>query len=97
MTEQERVIKGLKCCVRDLGDCELCPYDGGMGKADCGKQLYADALALLKALLKAQQPVKPIEYDPAIYQFKYICGSCRHRIFRENRFCPNCGTEVKWE
>jgi len=49
MVDREKVIKGLECCVNDFGECELFPYDEGLGKTVCGKQLYADALALLKA------------------------------------------------
>lgn len=49
MVDREKVIKGLKCCVRNFGDCGNCSYDEGRGNCGCGKQLYADALALLKA------------------------------------------------
>ena len=49
MVDREKVIKGLECCVNSLGECEICPYDEGMGKLACGKNLYSDALALLKA------------------------------------------------
>ena len=57
MNEQEKrenVIKELECCVRYMGECEECPYDEGRGNCGCAKQLYADALALLKA--QAQEP-----------------------------------------
>lgn len=47
-TDREKVIKGLECCVRYMGECEECPYDEGRGNCGCGKQLYADALVLLK-------------------------------------------------
>lgn len=48
MPDREKVIKGLECCVRNFGECELCPYDEGRGNLGCGKQLYADILVLLK-------------------------------------------------
>lgn len=52
MTDREKVIKGLECCLNaDVNDCEMdCPYFN-----DCGgfysnnTALIADALALLKA------------------------------------------------
>lgn len=98
MSEQEKmekVIKGLKCCVRDLGDCKLCPYDGGMGKADCGKQLYADVLARLKA----QEP-KPVHVTAIISNRKIgECPNCGKPINSGDypRYCGDCGQAVKWE
>lgn len=48
MTNLEKVIKGLKCCIlRDPDDhtrCSQCPYDG-----NCVNKLKMDALELLKA------------------------------------------------
>ena len=49
MTDKEKVVNGLKCCLHDEEDdhgrlCEECPYDRG----DCRKDLYNDALELLK-------------------------------------------------
>lgn len=46
MTDREKVIKGLECCITDGLDCPNdCPYIG-----DCNrKQLHTDALDLLKA------------------------------------------------
>lgn len=106
MTEQEKrekVIKGLEHCVNGLGECEVCPYDEGRGKLACGKNLYFDVLALLKA----QEPVKPKVIDTAnskLYHndmFKnYYCGNCGeflHVITRMDMFCSQCGRKVKWE
>lgn len=92
MSEQEireKVIKGLECCVNDLGECELCPYDEGMGKLACGKNLYSDALTLLKA----QEPVEPKPYDG----FSYLCGKCERVISGKYSNCPWCGQAVKWD
>ena len=48
MTNREKVIKGLECCIKrnpdDKTRCCECPYDGA-----CLNRLKADALALLKA------------------------------------------------
>lgn len=48
MTDREKVIKGLECCIkRDPDDktrCGECPYEGA-----CLNRLKSDALALLKA------------------------------------------------
>ena len=99
MIDREKVIKGLECCVKNMGECELCQYDEGRGKCGCGKQLYADALALLKA----QEPVKPI-----LARGWYWCGSvgCRYSLTsaldddspaRKPNYCEKCGRAVKWE
>lgn len=48
MKSREDVIKGLECCVNNFGDCENCPYEAGRGNTACGKQLFDDAIALLK-------------------------------------------------
>ena len=49
MSDREKVINGLECCLHDEDDdhgrlCEKCPYDCG----DCRKDLYNDVLGLLK-------------------------------------------------
>lgn len=83
------VIKALECCVNDLGKCAVCPYDEGIGKRDCGKNLYSDALALLKA----QVPITPKPYD----SFSFLCGNCERVISARYKYCPWCGREVKWD
>jgi hypothetical protein len=51
----------------------------------------------LKALMKEQEPVKPI--PPTDESEMWRCGNCHHQIFRctHQRFCERCGREVKWE
>ena len=93
--DREKVIKGLECCVNDLGECEICPYDEGMGKFACGKNLYSDVLALLKA----QEPVEPKhEDDRPISPLR--CGNCGAFILVTNnykaKYCFECGREVRW-
>jgi hypothetical protein len=95
MRDREKVIKGLECCVNDLGECDFCPYDEGRGKLACGKNLYSDAIALLKA----QEPVKPIPglWDRDIQLF--ICGECGGEIGAGGiaKYCFHCGRAVKWK
>ena len=66
-------------------------------KIECLLDEYNKVVAERDALWKAQEPVKPQEYDPVIYGHKYICGKCHHKIWRNDNFCPNCGKAVKWE
>ena len=93
MNDQEKlatVIKGLELCSREPGQtigCLLdCPYDNVDA---CKKKLMRDALALLKA----QEPVKPIENAGF-----YYCGACRYAFTSaRQKYCSECGRAVKWE
>ena len=81
MTEREKVIKGLECCLKD--DCDNCPYYDPEVDHDCdcfGKclrgNMYHDALALLKA----QEP-------------RVTCSVCKYsRCLSGEWFCFMIGT-----
>lgn len=49
MTDREKVLRALKqhLIVNDGEECEYCPY-GDLYKIDCVRQLYQDAVELLK-------------------------------------------------
>ena len=52
MTDREKVVKGLECCMinPDMCDRTNCPYAGKSDESDyCDTKLIKDALALLKA------------------------------------------------
>ena len=106
MTEREKVIEALEACVlkdpddsRDCRHCPRCNY-GAFITNSCINGVMADALALLKA----QEPVKPVvDVDT------WTCGNCGHTLehqkllgdnvlFHEQyNYCPECGRAVKWE
>lgn len=100
MTDREKVIKGLECCVlRDPDDsrrCAKCPKSeyGRTISNSCVNGLMAAALALLKD----QEPMKPsfsrlYNEDIAIYK----CGDCGKEIGADCvNFCPHCGRKAKW-
>ena len=81
--------------------CRGCPYEGCWEtKEECITQLHADTYALLKA----QEPVKPVlDIDT------WRCGNCGHTLenqqllgynvlFHEQyNYCPECGRAVKCE
>jgi hypothetical protein len=51
--DREKVIKGFECCFTDMNlsnsmPCRSCPYGSLPKKENCQKQMFADALALLK-------------------------------------------------
>ena len=53
MTDIEKVIKGMECCFVDMDrsdsmPCRSCPYGTLPKKQNCQKQMFADALELLK-------------------------------------------------
>ena len=50
------------------------------------------------ALLKAQEPVKPLTTNLGTVRENHLCGYCGGSFFRhEVNFCPWCGKAVKWE
>ena len=98
MTEREKVIKGLECCLANGHN--NCPYestDEGIDKVTCcTTYLMQDALALLKA----QEPVKPLDEN----YWKHTMGRCGHCKAPlpaieglRSKFCWMCGRPVKWE
>lgn len=95
MTNLEKVNKGLFACA--YKNCRSCPY---WGAADSGlsacKTLAADALALLRE----QEPVKPIDENYRNHTMGR-CGHCKAPLpaiegFR-SKFCWMCGRAVKWD
>ena len=78
--DREKVIKGLEQFITDFK-----PFCGN--KSDW--QRVDDALALLKA----QEPVAPIERNGF-----YYCGECRYAFtVHKQKYCTDCGRVVKWE
>lgn len=62
-------------------------------------QAFEDALSLLKA----QEPVEPIEMINDFYPIGdplrtegWKCGKCGQRIAWDDNCCSKCGTAVKW-
>lgn len=91
MPDREKAIKGLERHAN--GNCAYdqiieCPY---WGDSHCSLHLCSDVLALLKA----QEPVKPI-LDSRAIEF-YRCGQCNEPIDRCDNYCWSCGRAVKWD
>lgn len=92
MTEKEKVIKGLECCLISDG-CKECPYNVIDAMKYCKAEKDRGALALLKA----QNPVKPNKLNDT-----YWCGKCGRFLCNTGKvaktfFCTECGTEVNWD
>lgn len=105
MNEQEKrdkVIKGLEACsLADTKDDCIgygCPYFIYSDKVsgDCLKQMFDDALALLKA----QEPIavqkKPVEMC-GLQTWDWTCGNCGNIVLYKANYCSCCGKAVKWE
>lgn len=113
MTDREKVIKGLGCCISgNTAICKRvgCPYaeeHDGIGDT-CIDHLMADALALLKA----QEPMEPhytrLEYK--VNGMPYVvhhpeCPRCIENglmlwdaeIEKGAAYCKRCGQAVKWK
>lgn len=102
MTDREKVIRGLECCITDR--CEDCPYEDicyGDNEVELFDTLARDALALLKA----QEPVEPTEPDEDNMRY---CGACGSPVgyevleapgieYVQYSYCQNCGRAVKWK
>lgn len=88
MTDRKKLLQALELCdlCSDMPNCPGCAY---LREPDCMEHLKRDIIALLKA----QEPVEPIERNGF-----YYCGSCLY-AFTVNRqkYCTNCGRAVKWE
>lgn len=53
MTDREKVIKGLECCMAEKICASKCPYKG---QCDDGGYYYSKAIEDALSLLKAQEP-----------------------------------------
>ena len=87
MKDLEKVIKGLEHCSSDDG-CKGCPYSKNESGHVCSVVCLRDAIALLKE----QEPVKPIRLENW-----YKCPSCSGNIVSNMEYCPRCGRKVKWD
>lgn len=64
---------------------------------DYGEEVLKATHALLKELLKAQEPVKPICGRNIRPTWWYVCGACHEEIESKDKYCRHCGKAVRWE
>ena len=88
MSGREKVIKELES-LRDICNAKS---NMAIGKGKVAWAGYANTADDALALLREQEPVKPIERSGFWY-----CGNCRYVLMNHQKFCIDCGQEVKWE
>ena len=93
MTDKDKVIKSIECCLRpdNTNLCGECSYKDI--SYNCKHALIKDVYKLLKE----QEAVEPI--PPTDESDLWRCGNCNHQLFRctHQRYCEMCGRAVKWE
>lgn len=97
MADWEKVISELQAEIYSAA------YHGNSFKDCVPVSLLQNALSLLKA----QEPVAPEEYTVVVSQYGnaehkcYRCGACKCGLIRnanwQQKYCPECGREVKWQ
>ena len=92
MTDLEKVIKGLECCMAEKICSSKCPYKG---QCDDGGYYYSKAIEDAISLLKEQDPVKPFFSSDR----RWLCGNCMREVekYGGDYCCPGCGRKLLWE
>lgn len=71
---------------------------GYSGDADIYRE-HRETVKMTIALLKDQEPVEPMiktSHDGK-GSWWYICGSCNTAVNLKDKYCRECGRELKWE
>lgn len=110
MSDREKVIKGLECCIKKMEGqrvCDECPYDEDFNCLGCSV-----ALRQALALLREQEPVNVVmvqniqtnTYDwgeETEIRTDFFCPDCKEIIASgwtsKFHYCPWCGRAVKWD
>lgn len=95
MPDWEKVLKGLES-LRDICNAKA---DMAVGKGKIAWAGYANAAADALELLKEQRPVAP---HLVVNQYEHIlscsnCGTWFQAQLQKYKYCPKCGSKVKWE
>ena len=82
MPDREKVIKGLN----DIGDF----IAGRIGFEQARN--FLRTLDDVLAILTEQDAIKPITEHRL-----FLCPVCKNTLFREQKFCHECGKRIEWE
>lgn len=87
MPDNQKVIKRLEECLSaSCRGFRTCPYSDDEW----------DAVKTALALLKEQEPVKPIKEGSEQYRW-FRCGKCAEPLYGPWNYCQKCGRKVKWD
>lgn len=84
MMDREKVIKELEERIKVAEEC-------------MGNPMFTpDAIRTIVALLKEQEPVKPVNVRLEMGINGGNCPKCMNWVQRSYNYCPFCGRKVKW-
>lgn len=86
MPDLEKVIEGLEA-MREF-------FGFGLPSQSPVFEAYQNILTDALALLKEQEPVKPIIEHGKMYP---QCGNCGEWLLKSDKYCSACGRKVLWE
>ena len=99
MIDKQKIVESLKDSLSNLH----CGFVEGIGNVYAVSE---ETINHTLELLKEQEPEEPVvgmchfarhSTKPYGMEFWYTCGSCGVEIKRSDKFCHECGKEVKWE
>ena len=100
MTDREKVIKVIECCLNGYSSCHICPYFKDTF-SECQRKLHDGVIALLKE----QEPKtgKWILDDEDANSWE--CSECGGLLLIDDgtpyennwHFCPYCGSKLEEE
>ena len=89
MSDREKIVRAVETCFDSWID-----KHRNMGlDLDIVTQLKQDALELLKE----QEPVEPVRFQPGTGNTMLKCGACLEDIKGVYNYCPWCGRRLKWK
>ena len=90
MPDREKVIKGIENCITGFYCPSECPYLDECN--DLMKPMFVELAKDALVLLKEQETVEPITEHHL-----FLCPVCKNTLFREQKFCHECGKRIEWE
>lgn len=87
--DRNTVIRAIENCI-DKPKCRDCPWETcerDHERVEMPLDLVQQALGMLK-----QEPV-----EPTWRRGMAFCSKCGRQFGRGYKYCPDCGSEVKWE
>ena len=69
---------------------------------DLSIELPCGMVKQILELLESKVPVEPCEHvinedELSSIRRWYTCGQCKCQVFKYDRYCKNCGKEIKWK